>query len=216
MAITDRSAIALMLAVAAGGAAMTCWRADSPGTGEPPGARATVSYAMQVEGVRSSTVINGQRQGTATVEHVRVVPAAFLGPFRIGFMPALSASGVSLELAREDQADVALAALARQLSPPGGRRASIPIEIDGLQVTALRHGARQTLLSADGCAATLLSPALHCRRGQLRQGDTVQRFRSARLEGAVWRIEPGDAAGGRDARSRLSSETARVAGSGRR
>lgn len=159
---------------------------------EPPATRSAPSYDMTIAGVRSEIVADGRRQLTASAASVHVAPAPLLGPFHLGFLPALSASGVAIDLARKTEAPDPVAWDLRrhlaQLTAAAGHPL-VPFDVNGISVTASDENQLDILLQAERCRSTLLSPAVRCERGQLRVRDALHSFRLATFDGARWRLD---------------------------
>jgi hypothetical protein len=156
--------------------------ADSGKPGEP-----------RMERVRTEVYEANALRLTASARSVQFEPARVFGPFRIGFLRAVVASGVEIELQTTSTGGAALdlasyvkdtgRALARQLGSISGA------ELRELTVTRRdERGETLTLLRARRCRAELGARTMACSKGMLRDGDQLIAFGEAVHDGRQWQI----------------------------
>ena len=147
-----------------------------------------------VRGVQTSVVQGDRLTLRVSADRVALTRPRVLGPFRVGFLRAISARNLTIETweALDGQPQSAqrlpsTGALAAVLSPVGGRRIA---QASAERVRLVRHleGAEDDTLEAQNCETTVWN-GLVCRHGTLHSRGESVRFRQAAFDSGRWVLD---------------------------
>jgi hypothetical protein len=147
-------------------------------------------------GVRTSVVRDNHVVLRASVDEVTVGRPKAFGPFRIGFLRAVSARGVVVEAFDQgrdqsrpfDSAPVVADALTHFLPRSAARRVA-KVEVEGFDLTRYQEGEESFAMRARRCETTVLPKGLLCTGGWLRAGGSETRFRRATFADGGWQLD---------------------------
>jgi hypothetical protein len=147
-------------------------------------------------GVRTSVVRDHHVALRASADEISVRRPRAFGPFRIGFLRAVSARGVVVETFDEghgqprplDSAPAVTDSLT-QLLPRSAARRVAKVEVEGVNFTRYERGAERFAMRARRCETTALPKGLLCTGGSLRTDGSETAFRKALFTDGAWRVD---------------------------
>jgi len=147
-----------------------------------------------IHGVRSSVVRDGRMAARITADTIEVTRPRVLGPFRVGFLRAVAAHGVTVETfedanhpAQEPGLTASDASLLAGLSP-GLQTQLVHTSAEGVRLIRHRRGGDALRLEAHSCESTTRGQ-LRCRAGVLRDDKHRAPFREAVHDGRTWILD---------------------------